>query len=172
MARVRLGTALLKRGSVREGEAELQKAVELDPKSIEGWVHLGGAMMTHWDFKGCVEANAKALELDPELFQAHYNKGLGHMYLGEPKDMFTCFQRVVEIDPSHAGGTYHLAVAQLANKELNKAQVTLARAMQLGYQPEPEFLRAIERKGRDKATPDVENTSTQDDGSAKDNTTQ
>lgn len=172
MARVRLGSALLKKGSVRAAEEELEKAVALDPSCVEGWVNLGGAKITHWDFEGCVEANARALEANPDLVQAHYNKGLGHMYLGQPEDMLTCFEQVVRLEPTHPGGTYHLAVAQLAVKQLGRAQVTLARSMELGYQPEPQFLKALEKEVRDKATSDVEKTTTQVDGSTKDNTTQ
>jgi len=150
-AHVRLGTALLRTESIRAGEETLRKAVELDPKCVEGWVNLGGAMMTHWDFDGCIEANTKALEIDPDLVHAHYNKGLGHMYLGQPKRMLTCFQRVVELDPSHPAGTYHLAVAQLAAKKLEEARATLAKAMKLGYSPEPKLLKAIEREQKERA---------------------
>jgi len=171
-AHLRLGSALLQTQSIRTGEEHLRKAAELDPECIEAWVNLGGALMTHWDFQGCIDANAKALEVQPDLLQAHYNQGLGHLYLGEPEPMLACFERVVELDPSHPGGTYHLAVAQLAAKQVDEAQVTLAKAMQLGYQPEPQFLKALEKQERDKAAEQDEKSSTQDDGSTKDNTTQ
>lgn len=170
-AHFRLGTALLKTQAIRQGEDALRKAVELDPKSVESWVNLGGALMTHWDFEGCIQANAKALEIKPDLVHAHYNKGLGHMYLGQPDEMLTCFQRVVELDPSHPAGTYHLAVAQLAAKQLEEAQATLTKAMQLGYSPEPKLLKALELEKTERAEKAADKTSNPDSGSDQDNKT-
>lgn len=148
MARVRLGMALLKAQSVKKAEEQLRKAVELDPDCVEGWVNLGGALLGRWDFKGSVEANQRARACDPKLFEAHYNEGLGHLYLGNAEDMLACFERALEVKPDHPATVYHHAVALLAVKRIDEARAELTRAAQLGYSPQPDFIRALERQER------------------------
>jgi tetratricopeptide (TPR) repeat protein len=148
VAHMRLGTALLKLGDVRAAEPALRRATELDPDLAEAWVNLGGLLLGRWDFAGCVEANRRAAAARPDMLQAHYNQGLGHLYLGQAPEMLACYQRVLELDPRHPGGTYHLAVAQLAVGEVDAARVSLARARELGFSPQPEFLKALERVGK------------------------
>ena len=58
--RVRLGTALLGVGASKRAEAELKKALELDPECVPALVNLGGLYLNRWDFKGCVEVNRRA----------------------------------------------------------------------------------------------------------------
>jgi len=110
VAHMRLGTAWLQAGAAKKAEMALRRAVEIDPEYDEAWVNLGGIMLGSWDFSGCVEVNRQVTERNPELLLAHYNQGLGHLYLREAKEMIACFRRVLEIDPEHAAGQYHLAV--------------------------------------------------------------
>ncbi len=90
--------------------------------------------------------NRRAAAADPEVVEAHYNKGLGHLYLVQKEEMVACFKRVVELDDSHAGGHYYLAVGLLAQEKEAEARSELAIALELGYKPEPEFLKALEGK--------------------------
>jgi Flp pilus assembly protein TadD len=146
-AHMQLGGALLKVGAAREAEAELRRAIELDAGCAEAWINLGGLLLARLDLAGCIEANRRAAASRPELLAAHYNQGIGHMYLGQAAEMVECFRRVLEIDPEHPGGTYHLAVGLLATGEVEAAKRSLARATELGFSPRPEFLRELERQG-------------------------
>jgi Tfp pilus assembly protein PilF len=143
---MQLGMALMKTGLLKEARKELERAVELEPGYVEAWVNLGGIMMACWDFAGCVEANQKAAEQDPSCVQAYYNQGLGYMYSNKAADMETCFEKVLELDQKNAGGHYHLAVARLALGKLPEAKAALVVAMQLGWAPQPEFVKALERE--------------------------
>ncbi len=151
-AHLKLGTALLRK-SLLAAEKALLRATELDPQCIEAWVNLGGARLSRHDFKGCIEANRRAAECDPEAPLPHYNRGLGHMFLGQAEEMHACFQRVVEIDPEHAGGHFHVAAALLELGKIKEARNSLAKAMNLGYSPPPEFLRALARKSKEAGSP-------------------
>ncbi len=148
MARVRLGTALLRTEGIVKGEAELRRATELDPECVEAWVNLGGALLSRFEFKGCVEANARAIACDGDLPLPHFNQGLGYMYLGDSEKMVACFERVVELDPEHAAGNYHLAAGLLAVDKVRQARARLNKAVALGFSPRPEFLRALDKKER------------------------
>jgi Flp pilus assembly protein TadD len=147
-AHLKLGTALLHVGAISRAEVALRRAVELDESSDAAMINLGGVLLAKWDFAGCIEVNRKVAERSPDLLLAHYNQGLGHLYLKHPEEMVSCFRRVVEIDPDHAGGQYHLAVGLLEIGEVEQAREALDRAVSLGHSPAPEFLKALEKKER------------------------
>jgi len=148
-AHMKLGTAWLKAGAGHKAEQALRRAIELEPGFDEAWVNLGGLMLSRWDFAGCVEMNRKVTERNPELLLAHFNQGLGHLYLREADEMVSCFRRVMEIDPNHAAGQYHLAVGLLEIGEVVAARAAVERAAGLGHSPAPEFLKALERKEKE-----------------------
>jgi tetratricopeptide (TPR) repeat protein len=143
-AHLRLGTALLE-VSAAQAEAEFVRAIELDERCFEAWVNLGGIRMARLDFAGAVEANNRALAIRPELVQATFNLGLGHLYLSHPDEMVVCFEKVIAAEPQNAAGHYYLAVGQLAQGRVDEARARLQRAQALGYQPPPEFLRALDK---------------------------
>ena len=146
MAHAKLGTVLLHTCSSKQAEAELRKAIELDPNCIPALINLGGLLLGRWDFEGCVEVNQRAVAVDPEIVEAHFNQGLGHLYLSQAEQMVECFRRVVELDGTHPAGRYHLAVGLLACGKEKEAREELTIAMKLGYKPEPDFLKAFEKK--------------------------
>jgi tetratricopeptide (TPR) repeat protein len=144
-AHFNLGNALLERGLLARAEGEFRRALELKPGFPEALVNLGGILLTRLDFRGCVEANRKARESRPELLMAHYGEGLGHLYLGEAESMVACFRRAVELDDRHAGSHYHLAVGLLAIGRVDESQAHLRAALEGGFSPAPEFLKALEK---------------------------
>jgi Flp pilus assembly protein TadD len=145
VAHLNLGTSLLKIGLMAEAETALRRALELSPGLPEAQVNLGGILLARWDFRGCVELNRSAAAARPEFLQAHYNEGLGHLYLGAAQEMVGCFRRVLELDPAHAGGHYHLAVGLLALGDAAGAQHHCDVAVDLGHAPQPDFLKALEK---------------------------
>jgi tetratricopeptide (TPR) repeat protein len=137
----------MKVGFVNKAEESFRRAVLLDPEFAEAWSNLGGALLSGWDFDGCLEANRRALECNPNLVQAHYNIGLCHMYQGKEKEVMASFRRVIELEPSNGGGHYYLAVGLRADGQIEAARVSLNRAVALGHTPEPEFLKTMESQG-------------------------
>ena len=154
-AHMKLGTALLSANKTKKAEEALCKAIELDPECVPALINMGGIFLGRWDFKNCVEMNRRAAKIQPEALAAHYNEGLGHLYLVEKEEMVACFRRVVALDENHAGGHYHLAVGLLALGKDEEAKQFVAKALQLGFKPEPAFLRALEKKDDSKASPDI-----------------
>ncbi|RLB58996.1 MAG: hypothetical protein DRI34_03240 [Deltaproteobacteria bacterium] len=144
-AHLKLGTLLLRAQKMAEAEAELLRALELDASCVEAWVNLGGVKLSRFDFAGCVDANRHALEADPDCLLAHYNRGLGHLYLEQPEQMVECFGRVVELDPQHGAGHYHLAIALHALGRTPQAYLHYRRCLQLGHSPGADFIREMEK---------------------------
>ena len=152
-AHMRLGTAWLQAGAANKAEAALRRAVEIDPEFDEAWVNLGGLLLGTLGLRRLRRGEPQGRRsATPELLQAHYNQGLGHLYLREAEEMIACFRRVLEIDPDHAAGHYHLAVGLLEIGEVEAARAALDRAVELGHSPAPEFLKALERKDKSAGT--------------------
>jgi tetratricopeptide (TPR) repeat protein len=144
-ARLRLGTALAQRNQLPEAREVLEQALQLDPRCAGAWVNLGGVCLTALDFQGCVDANQKAIECDPELALAHYNCGLGYLYLNQPEALLACMERVVDIEPQNGAGQYHLAVALHAVGRTAEAHQRLALATDIGHSPDPRFVKSIQK---------------------------
>ncbi len=147
-----LGLAYTISGRIKTAEEAYVKAVECDPLMIQAWVNLGGVRMMRWEFKGCREANLKAVELDNDSIVAHYNLGQAYLYLNEPENLVKCNERVLELDRDHPGAHYHLAVGQLALDNHGVAERHLARAIELGHTPTQDFVKALEKAQRKKAS--------------------
>jgi protein O-GlcNAc transferase len=144
-AHLRLGTALARIGAMSEAEREFRRALELDPDLPGALINLGGVLLGRWDFKGCIEANRRAGELEPDSVLARYNQGLGHLYLGEAEEMAACFEKVLALDPRNPGGHYYMAVARNALGDIEAARWHVAVATELGFTPQPELLKALEK---------------------------
>ena len=139
-----LGLAYQSWGKFRLAEEAYSAAVELDPELVEAWVNLGGVRLHLWDFDGCLEASRQAVERSDDLLLAHYNLGQAYLYKNEPENLVRCAKKVLELDRNHAAGHYFAAVGMLATGDLGGAERHLGRAAELGHQPPPEFLRAME----------------------------
>jgi tetratricopeptide (TPR) repeat protein len=126
-------------------EKAYRRALELDPDLVQAWVNLGGALLMKWDFQGCLEANRQALRRQDDLLVAHYNMGQAYLYLNQAEQLVACNRRVLGLEANHAAGHYFLAVGLLATDHLEESRAECSRAVSLGYQPRPEFLRSLER---------------------------
>ncbi len=151
VAHFNLGLAYTDRGFVRKAEEQYRRAVELDPTLVQAWVNLGGVRLLQWDFQGTLEATQQAARLDDSSVVAHYNMGQAHLYLGDAEGVVRCYRKVVALDPNHAGGHYYLAVGLLAAGEVEESREHLAIALKLGFRPQPDFLRALERAEKERS---------------------
>jgi tetratricopeptide (TPR) repeat protein len=144
-AHYNVGLAYTALGKMTSAEKAYRRSLEIDPEHPEAWVNLGGTLLLKWDFEGCVEANREALQRKENLLLAHFNMGQGLLYLGDGEGVVRCNRRVLEIDPDHAAGHYFLAVGLLATDRVAEARAALAKSMELGHRPAPEFLKGLDR---------------------------
>lgn len=144
-AHLNFGAALMEINRIKDAEEAFRRALELRPGYPEALVNLGGVLLARWDFQGCVETNRKAAQAKPELMLAHYNEGLGHLYLGEGEAMVACFQRALELEPDNPGCEYYVAVGLLAAGAVAESRAHLDAAVAGGFSPVPEFLKALEK---------------------------
>jgi tetratricopeptide (TPR) repeat protein len=154
-AHLRLGTALLEEGALREAEQELRAALALDPGCAGAWVNLGGILFSRWDFAGALEANRRAAEAAPTLPLAHFNQGLARLQLGEPERSLDGFGRAIELDPKNGAAYHHLGVALHALGRPLEAEVCAAYARELDYRPSRVSAEALERAAAGARAPSV-----------------
>lgn len=140
-----LGLAYTTSGRVQLAEEAYLEAVKIDPGMLQAWVNLGGVRLMRWDFDGCLEANQRAAAIDSECVEAHFNMGQAYLYKNEPERLLECNRRVLELDRDHPAAHYFSAVAALALEDLGLTERHLARAMELGHSPPPEFMKAMEK---------------------------
>jgi len=85
------GVTLWKRGrgseknaaGLRQAEALLEKAVNIDPKLDEAYLQLGILHSERGDFEQAVRDYKKAIEVNPQLGEAHYRLGSAYRRIGE-----------------------------------------------------------------------------------------
>jgi tetratricopeptide (TPR) repeat protein len=107
--------------------------------------------MMRWEFKGCRDANLEALKLDDTLVVGHYNLGQAYLYLNDPENLVKCNERVLELDRDHPEAHYYVAVGSLALNKHGLAERHLARAIELGFTPTQDFVKALEKAQKKKA---------------------
>jgi len=82
---------------------------------------------------------------------AHHNLGQAYLYRDDAKNLVKCAKRALRLDPEHSPSHYFAAVGLMATGDAGGAERHLARAIELGYRPTPEFLKAMEKAQREKA---------------------
>ena len=148
-AHFNLALQYTQRGRMSSAEKAYRQALEIDPALVEAWINLGGVLLLKWDFEGSKKANLEALKLKSDLLLAHYNMGQAALYLGDAAGVESANRKVIGIDPEHAAGHYFLAVGLLALERVEEARSALAMAMELGHRQTPEFLRGLEKAGKE-----------------------
>ena len=152
-AHYNLGLCYSVSGRVKQAEDAYLKALDLDPTMHQAWVNLGGVRLMRWDFKGCLEANQHAASLRDDLPIVHFNMGQAYLYLNDPLNLVKCNERVLALDREHAEAHYYKAVGHLALDDLGAAERHLGRAMELGFGPTQEFVKAMEKARLEKQKP-------------------
>lgn len=77
----------------------LRKAIEVNPKDVLAYCHLGQIEASFGDYGEAVRLYEEALDLDPNSAQAHYNLGLAFAETKVFKEALVEWERVVALDP-------------------------------------------------------------------------
>ena len=91
-----------------------------------------------------ISALNKAIELNPEIVQAWSNLTNAYLQNDEVEKAVETGEKMVELAPEFALGQNNLASAYYNQGEYEKAIKHLDKAIALGFEPHPEFLKALE----------------------------
>jgi tetratricopeptide (TPR) repeat protein len=91
-----------------------------------------------------IEALNKALELNPEIVQAWSNLTNAYLQNDEVEKAIETGEKMVKMAPDFALGHNNLASAYFNNDDHKKAIEHLDKAIELGFEPHPEFIKVLE----------------------------
>lgn len=77
--------------------ADLDKALQLNPRLIYAWFDKGNLYYRAGDFQGALQNYSRALEINPEYGEAYFNRGLTYLSLGRRSDAFADLSRAGEL---------------------------------------------------------------------------
>jgi tetratricopeptide (TPR) repeat protein len=91
-----------------------------------------------------ISALKKAIELNPEIVQAWSNLTNAYLQNDEVDKAVETGEKMVALAPDFALGQNNLASAYYNKGDYKKAIQHLDKAVELGFEPHPEFLKALE----------------------------
>jgi Tfp pilus assembly protein PilF len=119
-----LGAALKKKRDVVRAEAELRKAVELDPQDAYAHRDLGVLLYETSHLDDGLAESEKALALKPEDAGLLFNLGLIYQSAGRAQEAWDTLLKAEKADPGNAELQYYLGTVALG---LNKPDEAVAR---------------------------------------------
>jgi cytochrome c-type biogenesis protein CcmH/NrfG len=117
--------------SYAQARAAAQRALELAPERAEGHIELGRIRTSDWDWQGAEDALGRALQLAPESAEALLAAGMLARIRGQLRDAIAFGRRAVALDPLSVEGHQQLARTLIAAGELQAAEESTQRAMDL-----------------------------------------
>jgi TolB-like protein/Flp pilus assembly protein TadD len=124
--RARRSTVLLVLGRADEAIAELERALETDPLSVEVNVWLVYALVLGRHFDEAVRKAQAFIELEPEHFLAHMAAGLAYLVQHRHDESIAAFRRAVELSGGLPVATGWLGLALGLGGRAAEARRTLA----------------------------------------------
>lgn len=97
-----LGSVYTQMGKNADAVSEIRRALQLDPKSDNGYVRLGRAYLQMGQPEAALTAFRKAVDLNPFYWGNHDQLGKAYYRTGRNDDALREFKRVAELDPANA----------------------------------------------------------------------
>jgi tetratricopeptide (TPR) repeat protein len=106
-------TARFMLGEMESGEADLRRALELDPTQRQGWLNLAALELASANHQAAYQAFLRAEALDPRASDNDLNLGAVLLYLGRLEEASTRFERYLGSQPG-SGAAYYLVATNYA----------------------------------------------------------
>src|SRR3954447_10826520 len=130
--------ALLARGAARRDAgdldgaiADLDRAIELEPRLVAALNDRGVARFARGDLAGAVADFDRVLALEPRHAEAYLNRGVARHVRGDIAAAIADLHRALELRPGWAEAYYNRGVARLADGDPAGAIVDLDEALRI-----------------------------------------
>ena len=140
-----LANALANVGNVDDSIEEYQKALALDPGSMEAHYSLGRILTKRGKTDAAISHYQQALAIDPADPDTHNNLGLLLAARGDDEKAVEHFKIALSVDPTYAKTHYNLGRLLVRQGRLDEAVAHFERALQ--------FYRVLPRSMKVLATP-------------------
>jgi tetratricopeptide (TPR) repeat protein len=121
----------LKRQMKADAIQEYQRALEVQPRSLEGWINLGTAYFNASRRGEARLAYLRALEIKPGSVEAQFNFGNLDFVENHFPEAIARYQRVLAVDPRYVEAHVNLGLAYEKSNQLDKAKTAWRRALEL-----------------------------------------
>jgi len=135
--RVAYSSALLYGGRLVEAEAEIRKALQLDPDLVSAYDILGGVLYLQRRLEEASAAYSTAVEGEPTGARLHSDLGQVLYELGEPERAEEHLEEALRLAPEHPYPTFSLGVIRKRSSEYEAAIALHLDAIR--YAEKPEF---------------------------------
>ena len=122
-------------GELDEAEAEVRRALEMNPELPTAYYNLALIHEERGDGRLAIEAYEKEIEVAPRDYKAHFNVAKLYGASGRRRDMKRHFELAIEHNPDFAIGHFYLANFHLEQGELVRAHELATRGVELGAEP-------------------------------------
>lgn len=126
-----------------EDIAKYKKAIETDGNLAEAHHNLGVAYGEKGMRDKAIAEFKKAIRINPNLADTYHNLGIAYSEKGMHDEAIAEFVKAVGINPDYADAHYGLATAYYYKEEYSLAITHCDKAIKLGYQVRPEFLKDL-----------------------------
>jgi len=116
---------------------------DIEKDQAQVYINQGVAWAEKGDFDNAIADFTKAIEINPNHAKAYNNRGLAYGGKQEYDSAISDFNKAIEINPAYAGAYNNRGIAHYAKGEHDKAWEDVRKAQSLGYQVDPEFLKAL-----------------------------
>ena len=130
-AHANLGVILLRKGMLKEAQAQLSKAVEYEPDNAFYQRNMGDVLVREHQPEEAMKYYREALRIDPKYTEVRLNLGLLLLIAGKLEDGTAEFAEAVRLDSGNALAHYHLARTLKRQGKLDQAVSEYRLALEL-----------------------------------------
>jgi tetratricopeptide (TPR) repeat protein len=132
-ASISLNRAAEGREMLERARDNLKKAVDANPKNVEGaLLNLGMVYTDLGEYKNAQSAFKQVTQKEPKWVFAINELGIAYMNDGNYKDAVTQFNKAIDRDNKYVAAYYNLAKAQFKNGNMGEARKAHAKLKSLG----------------------------------------
>lgn len=122
---------LMQSGRLREALDEFERAVELDPGSVDARIGIGDVYKEEGDLPRAERWYGQAARIGPEVFEAQYAHGLVLQLMERFRDAVTAYLRALQINPRDFDANMNVALAFVQLDEAEQGLPYAVRAVRL-----------------------------------------
>ena len=139
-----MGVIYSQQGQYQQAEEAFRKAAELPPPPANAYFNLGYIYEVRGEGAKAIEAYKKTIEIDSKHAEAYYNMGNVYVGLGVFDKALESYEQTLQINPKHLNAMVNASLISFQLGNYKNAVFYCDQAVRLGYQPEDDYLKALE----------------------------
>jgi len=107
------GIQFLSEGRQRDAITAFDKAIQLNPRSAEGYLGRGMAYNETGQNERALKDYDAALALNPQSAETYFNRGNAYSDLGQHERALRDYTEAIRLDPTHSGAVFNRSLASM-----------------------------------------------------------